>query len=444
MGKKLLLADDSITIQKVVGIIFANEDYELTIVDNGTAAMEKAVEVKPDVMLVDALMPGKSGYEVAEAVRRDPSLSTTPILLMTGAFEPFDETKATECGADDFISKPFESQQLIEKVKTLIDLGTSRSIAAPIAAPAAVVSPPAASANDLWELPEETAIASSATDGMAGGGFTTELLATGEEAAVSADDDLWGAFELEEVSEAEETATEVLLSSAPAPDDMEIDPFAFDDDRETLFPKADVAASVTGFSEENRAWQPVEEETFEFDLEPEPAAVVSPAVPEPAEALADFGFQGGGQEEEFDVFIDESARVDEETDFETFEFSSAGQEEIALSPASTVPAAGLVSPGLAAAAAAAAGVSPAPVVAEPPPIQRPFEVPTPPPVPAVAPPPAAPVQAPAGEVTLSEAQLASLVARISRDIIEKIAWEVVPDLAETLIKEEIRKIKEGQ
>jgi CheY-like chemotaxis protein len=74
MGTTLLLADDSITIQKVVGIIFANEDYELVVVDNGDSALEKAREIYPDVMLVDAVMPGKSGYEVCEEVRRDPLL----------------------------------------------------------------------------------------------------------------------------------------------------------------------------------------------------------------------------------------------------------------------------------------------------------------------------------------------------------------------------------
>ena len=91
MSAKILLADDSITIQKVVGIIFANEDYELVVVDNGSAALDKAREIHPAVMLVDALMPEKSGYEVCEEVRRDPSLAATPLLLLVGAFEPFDE-----------------------------------------------------------------------------------------------------------------------------------------------------------------------------------------------------------------------------------------------------------------------------------------------------------------------------------------------------------------
>src|SRR5512133_4381818 len=101
MGNRLLLADDSITIQKVVAIIFANEEFELTVVDNGIAALEKAREVRPDVMLVDALMPGKSGYEVCEEVRRDPQLKGIPLLLLVGACEPFDEDKARQSGADD-------------------------------------------------------------------------------------------------------------------------------------------------------------------------------------------------------------------------------------------------------------------------------------------------------------------------------------------------------
>ena len=123
MSNKLLLADDSITIQKVVGIIFANEDYELTVVDNGDAALEKAKQIIPDIILVDALMPGKTGYEVCAEVRRDARLKAIPLLLLTGAFEPFDEDKAKQSGADDFISKPFESQQLIDRVQKLIDLG---------------------------------------------------------------------------------------------------------------------------------------------------------------------------------------------------------------------------------------------------------------------------------------------------------------------------------
>jgi len=136
----ILLADDSITIQKVVGIIFAGEGYTLTVVDNGAAAVQKAQELLPDVLLIDVLMPGMSGYEVCESLRANPALADKPILLLTGSFEAFDEAKAKSCGADDHITKPFESQQIIAKVKELYALGQRRAAGAP---PAAVPEPEA-------------------------------------------------------------------------------------------------------------------------------------------------------------------------------------------------------------------------------------------------------------------------------------------------------------
>ncbi|MFN7132171.1 MAG: PleD family two-component system response regulator, partial [Myxococcales bacterium] len=84
MPKKLLLADDSITIQKVVAITFANEDYQITAVDNGEDALNKARELVPDVILADVVMPRRNGYEVCEAVKGDPGLKHIPVLLLAG------------------------------------------------------------------------------------------------------------------------------------------------------------------------------------------------------------------------------------------------------------------------------------------------------------------------------------------------------------------------
>ena len=99
MPKTLLLADDSVTIQKVVGISFANEDVRLVMVDNGDAAIARARQERPDLILADVVMPGKSGYEVCEAIKADPALRHIPVLLLTGTFEAFDNERASRAGA---------------------------------------------------------------------------------------------------------------------------------------------------------------------------------------------------------------------------------------------------------------------------------------------------------------------------------------------------------
>ncbi len=137
MSKKLLLADDSITIQKVIGITFANEDYELCVVDNGDAALEKARSFAPDLILADVFMPGKNGYELCTAVKTESALKHIPFLLLTGTFEPFDEGKAKVAGADSWIAKPFESQALIDRVEELLARGVTTAAPAAAQAPAA-------------------------------------------------------------------------------------------------------------------------------------------------------------------------------------------------------------------------------------------------------------------------------------------------------------------
>ncbi|HEY6052008.1 MAG TPA: response regulator, partial [Thermoanaerobaculia bacterium] len=90
MAKKILLADDSLTIQKVVELTFSDSDYELFSVSNGQKALDRVREFRPDLILADAVMPEKNGYEVCEAIKRDPATSGIPVILLSGTFEPFD------------------------------------------------------------------------------------------------------------------------------------------------------------------------------------------------------------------------------------------------------------------------------------------------------------------------------------------------------------------
>lgn len=124
MSYKLLLADDSITIQKVVELILSEENYSITSVSNGEEAFEIAKMDRPDIILADIIMPKADGYQLCEQIKKDPDLRTVPVLLLAGAYESFDTSKASAVGADDYIIKPFESQELIRKVKNCIERGS--------------------------------------------------------------------------------------------------------------------------------------------------------------------------------------------------------------------------------------------------------------------------------------------------------------------------------
>src|SRR5437899_7297273 len=121
MAKRILLADDSITIQKVVELTFSDGDYEVTAVNNGNKAVQKLSEMRPDIILSDIIMPEKNGYEVCEYVKSHPEYKTIPVILLTGTFEPFDPDRADKAGCDAVVTKPFESQSLIHKVEELIE-----------------------------------------------------------------------------------------------------------------------------------------------------------------------------------------------------------------------------------------------------------------------------------------------------------------------------------
>jgi CheY-like chemotaxis protein len=120
-GRKLLLADDSITIQKVVALTFADEGVEVLSVSNGRDAIDQVAQFQPDIALVDVFMPQVNGYEVCEYIKQNDQLRHIPVMLLVGSFEPFDEAEARRVGADDTLTKPFQSiRNLIDKVGSLV------------------------------------------------------------------------------------------------------------------------------------------------------------------------------------------------------------------------------------------------------------------------------------------------------------------------------------
>ncbi|OGW57154.1 MAG: hypothetical protein A2Z09_01875 [Nitrospirae bacterium RBG_16_43_8] len=120
MTRKLLLADDSITIQKVVELVLADEGFEIKAVNNGEAALAAIETFKPDVVLADIEMPKMNGYQLCEKLKAHPLTKNVPVILLSGAFEPLDEELARNVKADSFVIKPFESQELISKINAAL------------------------------------------------------------------------------------------------------------------------------------------------------------------------------------------------------------------------------------------------------------------------------------------------------------------------------------
>ena len=126
--RKLLLADDSPTIQKVISLTFGDEGLEVVAVGDGEAALRAlAEEPPPDILLADVVMPGPDGYALCERVKRDGRLGHVPVILLVGTFEPFNEAEARRVGADTFLTKPFQSiRDLVSKVGSLLGGGDAR------------------------------------------------------------------------------------------------------------------------------------------------------------------------------------------------------------------------------------------------------------------------------------------------------------------------------
>jgi CheY-like chemotaxis protein len=120
MAHKLLLADDSVTIQRVIELTFADEDVDVITVGDGQLAIECLETDPPDIVLADVDMPRRDGYEVAAYVKSRPKLAHIPVVLLTGAFEPIDQVRASAAGSSDVLAKPFEPQRVINRVKELL------------------------------------------------------------------------------------------------------------------------------------------------------------------------------------------------------------------------------------------------------------------------------------------------------------------------------------
>ena len=142
---RLLLADDSVTIQRVIELTFADEGIDVVSVGDGQQAIDRLGTERFDVVLADVGMPGVDGFAVATYVQSRPELATLPVVLLTGAFDAVDQQRVAAVRAAGVLAKPFEPQMVIAKVREVLGGPAAPAPAAPPAAP------PPGSADDYFE-----------------------------------------------------------------------------------------------------------------------------------------------------------------------------------------------------------------------------------------------------------------------------------------------------
>lgn len=147
------MADDSVTIQRVIELTFAHEDVRVVSVGDGRRALQWMEQDVPDIVLADVEVPEVDGYAVAAFVRQSARLRDVPVLLLAGAFEPVDQDRVQALGCAGVLVKPFEPQQLVSRVKALLDARDRAAVTAASADAAEVEATPPASAPNVTPFP---------------------------------------------------------------------------------------------------------------------------------------------------------------------------------------------------------------------------------------------------------------------------------------------------
>jgi CheY-like chemotaxis protein len=424
MAKRILLADDSITIQKVVELTFSDGDYEVTAVNNGNKAVQKLSEMRPDIILSDIIMPEKNGYEVCEYVKSHPEYRSIPVILLTGTFEPFDPDRADKAGCDAVVTKPFESQSLIHKVEELIEAAKSQ---APTAKAPAVMAPTPATPSFTSSDPFATSPPQpKPTEEFATGTFPTsgEVFASSGSSSRPTTE-----IPMDEPPTTGETRAFPKMSfedvpppppGAGAGETRAFPKLTFEDMQKPASPPApppspwdEPAPTGTG---ETRAFPKMSFDDFQKS---EPTPTAPPPSPKPETPPWDA--RPSGNFETSDTKPPASSPWDEPQPVgETRAFPKMSFEDLDKTPAKPTPAAEEFS----------------------------FTPPAPPPPPApssTASPAASSASSGSASGDLSDEQIDKIARRVvqllSDQVVRNIAWEVIPDLAETVVKERIRQLE---
>ncbi|HET6146424.1 MAG TPA: response regulator [Polyangia bacterium] len=422
MAKRIVIADDSATIQRAFAMTFGAEDVTLAAARSVDEAISLARQLQPELVIADGMMPGRSGYDLCAEIKADPGLSGTAVYILASSQQPYDESRGRQCGADGHFVKPFDTTVLIEKVHDALARGPMEK---PLGAP-----PPA----DELGPP----IPFDATSGIPSG-VTMPL-------AAAFDDDEYGEISVD------------MSPPADAPGAREAEFEAAPLTPPPVRPTTGTPAPAPGFS-----FSPAGTQLPSLTPAP-PASLFPPASTPPLAA----GPSAGGMRPSLIPGIRPGAMPPARPGAAPVRPAtlSAGPAARPPSPVSRtlmgLPAANVPIPGTSRSSSSPplARPTPAPLAPAPP---RPAVVPsasggggTPSPLfsqPGVATTPrplsvALPPTVSAAVGTAVDQKIAAIgargpeyeaIARLSREIIEQIVWEVVPELAEVIIREHVER-----
>jgi CheY-like chemotaxis protein len=396
MPVKILLADKSITIQKVVEMLFSGKEYEVQCVSDGETALSEAARINPDVVLADIDLPRVDGYTFSARLRKAPALTKTPVILMMSRDDVYDEAKGRQAMITDHIAKPFESQELIGKVKKAV-AGAPQRPAESVAPATAALKPQPAT-----EAPKPQPAAAPPAAAKTGKEAPVDIFDIIEEAPShaemkqakpAAEDE--GIYEVEPEIEFEEELDEgamMLPTGAKAVEEMReglglVDKKQPAEDEIVSFESIDMGGSV-------REYKPMRSEPAAREWKPP----VEPASSASAPSLS-----------ESDLWNMAETVV-----------AKAAKEM--FTTAQPLPAPSLPEQELRSIAEKTIAAMAKDVVAKMPPPQPPQ------------------ISADLLRDLVAES-VQKVVRDVARDIVEKVAWEVIPDLAEMLIKAEIERLK---
>jgi CheY-like chemotaxis protein len=151
MAKRILIADDSVTIQKAFAMTFAGEDVIVTAARSADEGLALARQARPDLIVADGAMPGRTGYDLCSQVRADASLRGVPVYILASSQQPYDEARGQGAGADGHLMKPWDTTAFIEKVYAAA-AGTSAQPAVPARTTAASLPASAIEEEDYGEI----------------------------------------------------------------------------------------------------------------------------------------------------------------------------------------------------------------------------------------------------------------------------------------------------